>query len=184
MARFHEGHRQTLLKHIALSKHNDWSGEASDLQEILAHITAPETAAQGEGQEALAYLNDNGVLILPSEQSHQRAGWLVAGSTPKDSWVPLVPASELAALRAQLAERDEHLAKARECIAIYDAIVARKDEKLAASEARERELVGLAKECSDYLNTNNLTSIGHGSVLHRKLQDAALASRTGGQQEG
>lgn len=26
-------------------------------------------------------------------------------------------------------------------------------------------------ECNDYLNTNNLTSIGHGSILHQKIKD-------------
>lgn len=46
-----------------------------------------------------------------------------------------------------------------------------------AADERVRELEKLAKECSDYLDTNNLTSIGHGSILHSKLKDAALAAR-------
>lgn len=31
----------------------------------------------------------------------------------------------------------------------------------------------LATECADYLDTNDMTSISHGSILHRKLLDAA-----------
>ena len=34
-----------------------------------------------------------------------------------------------------------------------------------------RELVA---ECAEYLNFNELTSIGHGSILHRKMIDAAM----------
>jgi len=33
------------------------------------------------------------------------------------------------------------------------------------------DLLALLIECDEYLNINNLTSIGHGSILHRKMKD-------------
>jgi hypothetical protein len=42
-------------------------------------------------------------------------------------------------------------------------------------------LVALCKEASDYLDTNNLTSIGSTSILHGKFKAAATAtSKRGG----
>jgi S-adenosylmethionine/arginine decarboxylase-like enzyme len=40
-------------------------------------------------------------------------------------------------------------------------------------EDENKQLRELLKEASDYLDTNNITSIGHGSVLHRKFKDVA-----------
>lgn len=34
------------------------------------------------------------------------------------------------------------------------------------------KLKELCKEADEYLNTNDMTSIGHGSILHRKFQEA------------
>jgi len=34
------------------------------------------------------------------------------------------------------------------------------------------ELLSLLKEASDYLDINNMTSIGHGSILHQKFREA------------
>lgn len=46
--------------------------------------------------------------------------------------------------------------------------------RLDSAEAERDALRGLLAECAEYLNTNNLTSIGHGSILHRKMIDAAM----------
>ena len=35
------------------------------------------------------------------------------------------------------------------------------------------KLKALISEASEYLDTNSMTSIGHGSVLHRKFKDVA-----------
>ena len=40
--------------------------------------------------------------------------------------------------------------------------------------AEREKLRKLAAECADYLDTNDMTSISHGSILHRKLLDAAM----------
>jgi len=42
-------------------------------------------------------------------------------------------------------------------------------------QAECEKLRKLATECADYLDTNDMTSICHGSVLHRRLLDAALS---------
>ncbi len=39
-------------------------------------------------------------------------------------------------------------------------------------ESERDRLLALIAECDTYLNTNNLTSIGHGSILHRKMKEA------------
>lgn len=41
-----------------------------------------------------------------------------------------------------------------------------------ASAEEVQRLRGLLKEASDYLDTNNLTSIGSGSILHQRFKDA------------
>ena len=46
--------------------------------------------------------------------------------------------------------------------------------ELAALQAECDRLRKLVTECADYLDTNDMTSIGHGSVLHRKLLDDAM----------
>lgn len=46
--------------------------------------------------------------------------------------------------------------------------------RLDSAEAERDVLRGLLAECAEYLNTNSLTSIGHGSILHRKMIDAAM----------
>jgi hypothetical protein len=43
--------------------------------------------------------------------------------------------------------------------------------------AEIERLRALLAECAGYLNTNELTSIGHGSILHRKMIDAAMEVR-------
>ena len=43
-----------------------------------------------------------------------------------------------------------------------------------------KELVDLLTEADDYLNTNNLTNIGHGSILHRKMQEVIAAHKPKG----
>lgn len=50
-----------------------------------------------------------------------------------------------------------------------------KSDRQLLAEALERvtSLRALLAECAEYLNTNNLTSIGHGSILHRKMIEAA-----------
>lgn len=40
--------------------------------------------------------------------------------------------------------------------------------------AEVERMRALLAECADYLNTNELTSIGHGSILHQKMIDAAM----------
>lgn len=37
----------------------------------------------------------------------------------------------------------------------------------------------LAAECADYLDYNSMTNIASGSILHRKLRDAAIAAKEG-----
>lgn len=39
----------------------------------------------------------------------------------------------------------------------------------------------LAAECADYLDYNSMTNIASGSILHRKLRDAAMAAKDGAQ---
>ena len=41
-----------------------------------------------------------------------------------------------------------------------------------AYELEIRKLKSLLKEASDYLDTNELTSIGNSSILHKKFQEA------------
>lgn len=43
-----------------------------------------------------------------------------------------------------------------------------------ALRAEVERMRALLAECADYLNTNELTSIGHGSILHQKMIDAAM----------
>ncbi|CAD5376770.1 hypothetical protein OF001_U170067 [Pseudomonas sp. OF001] len=43
--------------------------------------------------------------------------------------------------------------------------------------AEVERLRALLAECANYLNTNELTSISHGSILHRKMIDAAMEAR-------
>ncbi len=40
-------------------------------------------------------------------------------------------------------------------------------------EDENKELKALIAEASEYLDTNDMTNIGHGSVLHRKFKDVA-----------
>ena len=42
---------------------------------------------------------------------------------------------------------------------------------VAIKDKRIVELKALCKEASDYLDTNNLTNIGHGSILHTKFKE-------------
>jgi hypothetical protein len=46
------------------------------------------------------------------------------------------------------------------------------NKKVSELEQRSDELLALIAECDEYLNINNLTSIGHGSILHRKMKEA------------
>lgn len=41
---------------------------------------------------------------------------------------------------------------------------------LEAAEARAREFVSLIKDADAYLDINELTGIGHGSILHREFK--------------
>ena len=61
-------------------------------------------------------------------------------------------------LRIDLTNSDERRAQA--------------ERKSDALRAEVEALRGLIRECADYLNHNELTSIGHGSILHRKMMEA------------
>lgn len=45
--------------------------------------------------------------------------------------------------------------------------------------AEVEALRGLVGECAEYLNTDRETTIGNGSILHRKMIDAAMAAKEG-----
>lgn len=65
-------------------------------------------------------------------------------------------------LRAEVADLKARLLEAE-----------RGNEELVRLRAETRDLRALIAECAEYLNTNNLTSICHGSILHRKMMEAA-----------
>lgn len=43
--------------------------------------------------------------------------------------------------------------------------------------AKVQELVELLKEADEYLNINHMTNIAHGSILHRKFQEAVAENK-------
>ena len=53
-----------------------------------------------------------------------------------------------------------------------DCYIADADMKNAELIARNAELEALIKEADEYLNTNSMTSIGSGSILHNKFKQA------------
>ncbi len=63
--------------------------------------------------------------------------------------------------------------KADETSAKFEHLVI--DTCAAIESAALAEAMALFSECDEYLNTNDLTSISHGSILHRKMR-ALLAT--------
>ena len=43
-------------------------------------------------------------------------------------------------------------------------------DRVTSLEKENAEMKALLKEASDYLDTNNLTSVGHSSILHKKFK--------------
>lgn len=57
--------------------------------------------------------------------------------------------------------------------AVYDAALRaleHQEARVRELESKNRRLRGLVIEADDYLDTNDLTSIGHGSILHKKFK--------------
>lgn len=65
----------------------------------------------------------------------------------------------------------------RACLEEFKALRRSADEAERELRAEVESLRSLLAECADYLNTNELTSIGHGSILHRKMIDAAMVAK-------
>lgn len=62
----------------------------------------------------------------------------------------------------------------------YDALLAELESLSAVTAKLRAEVEGLrllAAECDEYLRTDRETSIGSGSILHRKLTEAAMAAK-------
>lgn len=54
--------------------------------------------------------------------------------------------------------------------------IERQSKQIESLQAENKDLKSILKEADDYLNTNNLTSIGNGSVLHNKFKGALPAN--------
>jgi hypothetical protein len=67
--------------------------------------------------------------------------------------------------------------RAQHALSKIMAYVKQKDIEIERLRAEAEALRALCAEANKYLDTNNLTSIGHGSILHRKFSDA---TRKGG----
>jgi len=50
------------------------------------------------------------------------------------------------------------------------ASIVKRNTEIADLKLRVEYLENILKEADDYLSTNNLTSIGHGSILHKKFK--------------
>lgn len=88
---------------------------------------------------------------------------------------------ELEADLAEQAARLEEASKQRDFLDKQQSDECVRREKAEAGHdilrAEIERLRALLAECAGYLNTNELTSIGHGSILHRKMIDAAMEVR-------
>lgn len=73
----------------------------------------------------------------------------------------------------------KELNKARERIAELESDIEAESLVRQALSSQLTEARELIQEASDYLNTNELTSIGHGSILHRKMQALNTDNGTG-----
>lgn len=77
------------------------------------------------------------------------------------------------------AERDQLRAELDELALKFAASDYSYDQSTEQLRAEVEALRMLAAECNDYLSFNELTNIAHGSILHRKLADAAMAAKEG-----
>lgn len=98
----------------------------------------PPESTKPEGK-VVGYINDNGILILPSKQHHERAGWLVDGGQPRDSWQRVVPASDYEAMRA---ERDALKQEVDYVTSIHQNCARTLDEVLETRRSVEAQLKG------------------------------------------
>jgi hypothetical protein len=92
-------------------------------------------------------------------------------------------------IKADLAEYHDHLAMTEQlqpAQLVWNAIELIKEYEKDLKEIANKnsdmaltieKLENLCKEADEYLSTNNLTSIGHGSILHNRLHTASTPER-------
>lgn len=91
---------------------------------------------------------------------------------------------QIAELEGKCLAKDERINNMKDMrLTIFELEEERDELKAELAECRERMMKAEAacKEASDYLETNALTNIAHGSILHRMFQDIRATTKAEGE---
>lgn len=108
-----------------------------------------------------------------TEMEWPRRYWLA--SIMADDWADFVAECKPETVLALIAESETIIAQFDECARLF---VDAAEQALKAQRERDQlrgeveSLLGLIGECAEYLGSNDLNSICHGSILHRAMEAA------------